>query len=489
MSAGKQALTKFTWSAATTADPIFAPAQRLALRALTVRMNIKTYNLQQAGCLLFLGYTFLFDLIEKIFGHKLPFAMVFAGAALYWAALQKGERRYLMPKAFAAKILPWILFMLLFVIPRNQYLAHHNYWSTIRWVMAVIIMILAALKPLGHKGTMRIILLLSLVHVSATWILYFRPTLYERLFKLWGNWPSGTERNFQVYRAGITNNYSRNTIGQIPALFLMAAVIMVILLTRGMITRINTGRLLAASAVMAVTFGSLLLTAKRSGILFGIAAILLGYVTYKYKKINITRIAVLGIAALLLLLAASRFVPPLQLIISRFLELGKDSSTTNRLKMWKLALEMFARHPLTGNGWESFKYEYYANLSAKTGGMYDYLDAHNVYLQVLAETGVIGFSLFITCIGSVFLTTYRVIQAGDRVDSQFDRTAVLYSFMYQVYFILYCTTGNCLYDITFIHYTVAAGLLLGVYLKYFLSTEQTRESYETYRYSDISQSI
>ena len=454
-----------------------------------MRANMKTYNLQHAGCFLFLGYTFLFDLIEKVFGHKLPFIMVFAGAALYFAALQKGEKRYLIPKAFAAKILPWILFMLLFVIPRNQYIAHHNYWSTIRWVLAVIIMILASLQPLGNKGIMRIILLYSLVHVTATWVLYFAPTLYERLYKLWGYWPSGTEQNFQVYRAGITNNYSRNTIGQLPALFLMAAVITVILLTRGMIKRINTARLLAAAAVITVTLGALLLTAKRSGVLFGIAAILLGFVVYKYKKINIAGIAGLGIAVLLLLLAASRFVSPLQLIISRFLELGKDNSTTSRIRMWKLALEMFARHPLIGNGWESFKFEYYAKLSARTGSMYDYLDAHNVYLQVLAETGLLGFALFIACIGTTFWTTYRVIQASDRVESQFDRTAALYSFMYQVYFILYCATGNCLYDITFIHYTVAAGLMYGVYLKTFYSTEQTRATYETYRYSDISQSV
>ena len=241
-------------------------------------MNIRTYNLQHAGCFLFLGYTFLFDLIEKIVGHKLPFVMVLTGAALYFAALQKGEKRYLVPKAFAAKILPWFLFMLLFVIPRNQHIVHHNYWSTIRWCLAVIIMVMASLKPSGNRGVMRIILLFSLVHVTATWVLYFAPTLYERLYKLWGYWPSGTEHDFQVYRAGITNNYSRNTLGQLPALYLMAATIIVILLTKGMMTRYNAGRILAAAAVAAVTLGALLLTAKRSGVLFGTAAILFGYV-------------------------------------------------------------------------------------------------------------------------------------------------------------------------------------------------------------------
>ena len=252
---------------------------------------------------------------------------------------------------------------------------------------------------------MRIMLLFSMVHVAATWVLYFVPTLYERLYRLWGNWPVGTERNFQVYRAGITNNYARNTIGQIPALFLMAALIIVILIKSDRMTKTEMALLITVAIIAAITFGSLLLTAKRTGILFGTAAILLGTVTYRYKKIRIARFAGLGIVVLLLLLAASRFSAPLQLIINRFLELGKDTSTTNRIKMWKLALEMFARHPVIGNGWESFKYEYYLRLSTRTGGLYDYLDAHNVYLQVLAETGILGFSLFMTCIGTTFLIT------------------------------------------------------------------------------------
>ena len=49
--------------------------------------------------------------------------------------------------------------------------------------------------------------------------------------------------------------------------------------------------------------------------------------------------------------------------------------------------------------------------------------------------------------------------------------------------------GNCLYDIVFVHYMVAAGLMFGVYLRTSFSAEQLRETYETYRYSDISQSV
>lgn len=451
-------------------------------------MNIKSFDLQHAGCMLFWGYVFFFDIIERAFGHWFSLGMVMAAALLCFMALQKGEDRYLLPKNFAVRVLPWIAFMLLFVIPRNRLVEDGNYWSTIRWILSVIMMILVAYKPLTYKGILGMIALYTGVHTAATWILYFRPSLYKGLFEFWGGWATGTD-DYAVYKAGITGNYSRSSIAQIPGLFVLAAVIIVILFSKEALTRLNTGRLIAAAAAFVLVSGALVLVAKRSGLLFGMAAILMGYMVYKYRRINAVRIAGIAVLMILVFLAASRFVPPLQVVLTRFMRLGKDSSTTNRFKMWRLALEMFARSPLIGNGWESFKFEYYLRISNRTGGLYDYLDAHNVFLQVLAETGLIGGTIFIACIGSAFMTAYRLLQSRDRIPMLFDRVAVVYSFMYQIYFILYCATGNCLYDITFMHYMLAVGLMLGVYKKTAAVSGQAREIYETNRYFDFSQSI
>ena len=435
-----------------------------------------------------MGYIFLFDIIEKVFGHWFSLGMIMAAAFLCFLAVQKGEDRFMLPKSFCAKVMPWIFFMLLFVIPRNRLCEDGNYWSTIRWIVALMMMILVACKPLTYKRILGMIVFYAGIHTAATWILYFFPILYKGLYDLWGGWAFGTD-DYAVYKAGITNNYSRSSIAQIPGLFVLAAVIIVILCSKEAVTRMNAGRLIAAAIAFAVMSGALVLVAKRSGLLFGMGAILLGYMVYKYKKINVVRIAGVGILLILVFLLVSRFVTPLQVVLNRFLKLGKDSSTTNRFKMWKLALEMFLRRPIIGNGWESFKFEYYLHISNRSGGAYDYLDAHDVFLQVLAETGLVGGTLFITCIGTAFMTAYRLIRSSERITMLFDRVAVVYSFMYQIYFILYCATGNCLYDITFTHYMIAVGLMLGVYLKTAMSSKQTREIYETNRYFDFSQSI
>ena len=175
------------------------------------------------------------------------------------------------------------------------------------------------------------------------------------------------------------------------------------------------------------------------------------------------------IAALAAVMILSRFLAPVRIVIDRFLELGKDSSTINRLKMWQLALELFMKHPVIGIGWEGFKYQYYVNIGAQSSGAYEYLDAHNVYLQVLAETGITGFVLYCYCVFSTFITTLKLLRSKARILRDADKIAVLYAFMYQIYYILYCVTGNCLYDITFVHYAIAIGLVYGVYVKTVMS--------------------
>ena len=222
-------------------------------------------------------------------------------------------------------------------------------------------------------------------------------------------------------------------------------------------------------ALFVLTLGALFLTAKRSGLLFGLGAMMLGYVAYGNKKNSFLRLVGLLIAALAAVMILSRFLAPVRIVIDRFLELGKDSSTINRLKMWQLALELFMKHPVIGIGWEGFKYQYYVNIGAQSSGAYEYLDAHNVYLQVLAETGITGFVLYCYCVFSTFITTLKLLRSKARILRDADKIAVLYAFMYQIYYILYCVTGNCLYDITFVHYAIAIGLVYGVYVKTVMS--------------------
>ncbi|GEM_PF-596405 len=90
------------------------------------------------------------------------------------------------------------------------------------------------------------------------------------------------------------------------------------------------------------------------------------------------------------------------------------SSARGRFFVWKISLKMIADHPLTGIGYGRYgtRYlDYQADYSDDPRNAPDFdraaniKQAHNEYLQVLAETGVIGFILFL----SVFIIACRNI--------------------------------------------------------------------------------
>jgi O-antigen ligase len=68
-----------------------------------------------------------------------------------------------------------------------------------------------------------------------------------------------------------------------------------------------------------------------------------------------------------------------------------DYTQTTRLALWGTAGALFLSHPVLGVGFGNFRSMYNDYLPGVTA---DQLDAHNLYLQLLSETGVVGFLLF-----------------------------------------------------------------------------------------------
>ncbi len=85
--------------------------------------------------------------------------------------------------------------------------------------------------------------------------------------------------------------------------------------------------------------------------------------------------------------------------------LGIDA--VGRLLMWGLAWNFFIHSPIFGIGWGNFRMLYGSELHYSWLTP-DILDVHNVYLQLLAETGIFGFVTFF----SFILLTVRDARAG-----------------------------------------------------------------------------
>lgn len=78
-------------------------------------------------------------------------------------------------------------------------------------------------------------------------------------------------------------------------------------------------------------------------------------------------------------------------LLSIFSHNEADTSMAMRLDMWTAAWQMAKDHPLLGIGWGAFKYVYpvYNELVQEAGIVI--FHAHNMFLNILAETGLLGF--------------------------------------------------------------------------------------------------
>ncbi|MCA1591285.1 MAG: O-antigen ligase family protein [Acidobacteria bacterium] len=117
-------------------------------------------------------------------------------------------------------------------------------------------------------------------------------------------------------------------------------------------------------------------------------------------------------------LAASRDTSTLTRLQGGF---SHDANTHVRLLFWGIGLEMLREHPWQGVGGNNYEVAYTearAQFSARhpdspLAGLNDYLlavYAHNEYVQMLAELGIIGFSLFVFFAGALALTLRRALR-------------------------------------------------------------------------------
>ena len=104
------------------------------------------------------------------------------------------------------------------------------------------------------------------------------------------------------------------------------------------------------------------------------------------------------------------FAPPQREAVTSLERLFSGAaSVSDRVGLWRAALAITAEHPVTGVGWGAFAGEYFRYLAASGGlappGLYN--NVHNLPLQLLAETGVIGAALLLVPAGWGLLLALR----------------------------------------------------------------------------------
>lgn len=195
--------------------------------------------------------------------------------------------------------------------------------------------------------------------------------------------------------------------------------------------------------VIAVTFGMILTTAKRSALLVTLISILFFWLLVRRrtgKKITIKKVIGFMASAVALILVIRYFYVSTTLfsaVLDKTQSLGDAGDLSNgRLSLWAHGIYVFNQHPILGSGLKSIYKE--------TG-----FDTHNTYIQILAETGLVGFVLFVLGIGSILFQvikrTYFIL--GVKELGEYKRVAGT-GMTFLIFLLIYGFMGN-----TFIDYT------------------------------------
>lgn len=357
----------------------------------------------------------------------------------------------------------WIAFVIIFVLLNSQLFVHHDYGTTIVWLYYFSMILLLPLCPKEWYGIFfKILIILSLIDVLAVYFFMIFKDKYSIMYNIFHEWPTGTDKGTAGYRAGLTAHYSHNAMLIVIGLIAFASLFIV---NQNKLKKLDGKKIIVC---LLLVMAALILTTKRAHFLFGLIATLWGYIIYnpKKRKENVVKTILIGIAIVAVFVVLANFVPFVNNLYERFTTAGEDSESMSRFTFWKLAFSNFLQSPLFGIGWGGYQFEYHEHLYVKNlyGVDYPYLQAHNVYIQLLCECGILGTLLFLGCAGYAYKKTTNLF-TNKLLKYTKDYEISVFSIILQTFFFLYCLTGNCLYDMMFAFYTIAVGFAIGLYIQ------------------------
>lgn len=342
-----------------------------------------------------------------------------------------------------------LLLLLFFAVFRNG-------WNTVAITMyaaSIIFCFLAFTNmPMAKVAKMIITLFLfmDIVYAVFTVLSFLSPSLY--LNHIVNLFPANKAKLIKLYNqgsiSGLTSHYSTNGMFLATGLVISAA-------------KYNSNKQRKNLALIILFLITLLMTGKRAHVLFGVAAI---FVLYFYSQSNEKAInkwaKTLGI---ILFVGCAGFIvisafPGLAGMFIRFRDTLEGGDVSNgRFELWSLAVDAFMENPVFGIGWKQYRNIVSPLFSTKTA-----FDTHNVYLQLLCETGIIGFTIYLIWFVEIFGMTVRLFKKISMNKSNLVEQNYLvgFSLIYQTFFFLYCFTGNPLYE-------------MYMYIPYFLSCSVT----------------
>ena len=242
------------------------------------------------------------------------------------------------------------------------------------------------------------------------------------------------------YKRGFTSHYSTNGIYLAYGLIAVAS----------LLQQKKTASRIVELVVLSF---ALLLTAKRAHTVFVVISILFVYLVSNRGKTTeaVYRTGMIALFAVAAIYVASQYVPEITRVVERLQDVADDDTFGSRSEYYKICARMWRSRPLLGNGWGSYTREFNTTplgvFYTSMGSMQ--MNAHNVYLQMMAEEGLVGLFLLVAGIIAAVKTGLRAFGIDRDADArEHDADQYLgFCLMIVLFFMLYCITGNPFYDI------------------------------------------
>ena len=204
---------------------------------------------------------------------------------------------------------------------------------------------------------------------------------------------------------------------------------------------------------LGIVFGALMMTGKRTLFLIPLVSIV-AFALFFSRSHRVAKAMAVLLAVFVCLAVTYTFVPQVSLVFERFLADNGDP-LSGREVFWTYAMEMFRSSPLLGEGFLSF------NAYVNSRGFLYYgepwqFQAHNVYLQLLAELGIVGLLLFVSMLAILIFGLGRSAKKDPNI---FNLTA----FYWAVLIAIYSMTGNTIY---YACQLMVFAVVVNIYLKY-----------------------
>ncbi|HSQ22220.1 MAG TPA: O-antigen ligase family protein [Coriobacteriia bacterium] len=192
-----------------------------------------------------------------------------------------------------------------------------------------------------------------------------------------------------------------------------------------------------------LAMAALFMSGKRMYALLAVMAFIALYVIMRKREgaANPTRLVGVGLAAIGVM---SALLPPMRALVQRMALFGQGEfmATSGRNQLWAMALDIFGSHSLTGIGFGNFAVYIGENYTLENTQPFL---THNIYLGLLAETGVIGLGLVLVFMALAFFESLLVLRRARSMNDGIPFYVMAYSVVMQLWFMVDGLTDNPLY--------------------------------------------